>query len=234
MRSIPAAQKRTRFFFCRLPRHSLFDAIKNERESGSPAARPPLRQGPPGFPGALRLPAPGRMRSPRLGYPRFLNRVPAVPSNCSFPFSPDCAIILSAEETALRFLRAAAAAQFHKNGSLEPLLWNSAIVAMRISTGASQRSRGRCKVFGQFRPKTLHLCKAGNLESQGFQGFRLCSVRISIRGIPGGSIASTGYSSAARPAGLRIRISKEIPCAPRTGGVRDARPAHKNLPRFAR
>ena len=40
---------------------------------------------------------------------------------------------MSTEETALRFLRAAVAAQFHKNGSFEPLLWNSAIVAMRIS-----------------------------------------------------------------------------------------------------
>ena len=69
-------------------------------------------------------------------------------------------IIMSTEETALRFLRAAVAAQFHKNGSFEPLLWNSAIVAMRISTGALWRSRGRCKVFGQFRPKTLHLNKA--------------------------------------------------------------------------
>ena len=49
------------------------------------------------------------------------------------------------------------------------------------STGAPRRSRGRCKGFGQFRPKTLHLNKAGNLESQGFQGFRLCSVRIKIR-----------------------------------------------------
>ena len=87
---------------------------------------------------------------------------------------------MSTEETALRFLRAAVAAQFHKNGSFEPLLWNSAIVAMRISTGAPRRSRGRYKVFGQFRPKTLHLNKAGNLESQGFQGFRLCSVRITI------------------------------------------------------
>ena len=81
----------------------------------------------------------------------------------------------------MRFIRAAVAAQFHKNGSFEPLLWNLAIVSMRISTGAPQRSRGRCKVFGQFRPKTLHLNKAGNLESQGFQGFRLCSVRIKIR-----------------------------------------------------
>ena len=35
--------------------------------------------------------------------------------------------------------------------------------------------------FGQSRPKTLHLNKAGNLESLGFQGFRLCSVRIKIR-----------------------------------------------------
>ena len=88
------------------------------------------------------------------------------------------AIIMPTEETALRFLRAAVAAQLHKNGSFEPLLWNSAIVAMRISTGAPRRYSGRCKVFGQFRPKPLHLSKAGNLESQGFQGFRLCSVRI--------------------------------------------------------
>ena len=88
---------------------------------------------------------------------------------------------MSAEETALRFLRAAVAAQLHKNASFAPLLWNLAIVSMRISTGAPRRSRGRCKVFGQFRPKTLHLSKAGNLESQGFQGFRLCSVRIKIR-----------------------------------------------------
>ena len=70
------------------------------------------------------------------------------------------AIIMPTEETALRFLRAAVAAQFHKNGSFEPLLWNLAIVAMRISTGAPQRSRGRCKVFEQFRQKALHLNKA--------------------------------------------------------------------------
>ena len=88
---------------------------------------------------------------------------------------------MSADGTALRFLRAAVAAQSHKNGSFEPLLWNCAIVAMRISTGAPRRSRGRCKGLGQFRPKTLHLSKAGNLESLGFQGFRLCSVRIKIR-----------------------------------------------------
>ena len=31
---------------------------------------------------------------------------------------------------------------------------------MRISTGALRRSSGRCKVFGQFSPKTLHLDKA--------------------------------------------------------------------------
>ena len=54
---------------------------------------------------------------------------------------------MSAEETALRFLRAAAA-QFHKNGAFAPLLWNSAIAAMRISTGAPQRSRGRRKACG--------------------------------------------------------------------------------------
>ena len=79
-----------------------------------------------------------------------------------FPLLPpeSCANIMSTEETALRFLCAAVAAQFHKNGSFEPLLWNAAIVAMRISAGAPQRSRGRCKVFGQFRPKTLHLNKA--------------------------------------------------------------------------
>ena len=67
---------------------------------------------------------------------------------------------MSTEETALWFLRGAVAAQFHKNGCSEPFLWNSAIVAMRISTGAPQHSRGRCKVFRQFRPKTLHLNKA--------------------------------------------------------------------------
>ena len=60
------------------------------------------------------------------------------------------AIIMPTEETALRFLRAAVAARFHKNGSFEPLLWNSAIAAMRISTGAPQRSRGRCKVLDNF------------------------------------------------------------------------------------
>ena len=54
-----------------------------------------------------------------------------------FPFI-GCTI-LSAEETALRFLRAAVAAQFHKNGSFEPLLWNSAIAAMRISIGKTVR-----------------------------------------------------------------------------------------------
>ena len=67
---------------------------------------------------------------------------------------------MSTEETALRFLRAAAAAQFHETGSFAPLLWNSAIAAMRISTGAPQRSRGNTQGFGQFRPNTLHLNKA--------------------------------------------------------------------------
>ena len=60
------------------------------------------------------------------------------------------AIIMPTEETALRFPRTAVAARFHKNGSFEPLLWNSAIAAMRISTGAPQRSRGRCKVLDNF------------------------------------------------------------------------------------
>ena len=83
---------------------------------------------------------------------------------------------MSTEETALRFLPAVAA-QFHKNGCSEPFLWNSAIVAMRISTGAPRHSRGRCKVFGQFRPKTLHRDKAASL---GFQGLQLCSLRIII------------------------------------------------------
>ena len=40
--------------------------------------------------------------------------------------------MMSAEETALRFLRAAGAAQLHKSGSFERLLWNSAIAAMRL------------------------------------------------------------------------------------------------------
>ena len=85
---------------------------------------------------------------------------------------------MPAEETALRFIRAAVAAQSHKNGSFDPFLWTSAIVTMRIPTGAPQHSRGRCKVFGQFRPKTLHRNKAASL---GFQGLQLCSVRIKIR-----------------------------------------------------
>ena len=68
--------------------------------------------------------------------------------------------ILSTEEAPLRVLRAAGDAHFRSNGSFEPLLWTSAIVAMRISTGAPQRSRGRCKVFEQFRQKALHLNKA--------------------------------------------------------------------------
>ena len=50
--------------------------------------------------------------------------------HCCLPLLTE-GMILSTEETALRFLPAAVAAQFHKNGCFEPFLWNSAIVAMR-------------------------------------------------------------------------------------------------------
>ena len=107
----------------------------------------------------LLQPAVRGRESPGLRRPpgRRRGKAPKI-AEAGFPLHPSgkYPIIMSTEETALRFLRAAVAAQFHKNGSFEPLLWNSAIVAMRISTGAPQRSRGRCKVFGQFRPKTLH------------------------------------------------------------------------------
>ena len=63
-------------------------------------------------------------------------------------FYRNFAIIMSAEETASRFLPAAVAAQFHKSGFFEPFLWNSAIAAMRISTEAPRLSRGRRRVFG--------------------------------------------------------------------------------------
>ena len=43
---------------------------------------------------------------------------------------------MSAESTTNRFIPAAAAAQVRKNGSKGPFLWNSDIVAMRISIGA--------------------------------------------------------------------------------------------------
>ena len=59
-------------------------------------------------------------------------------------------MIIFMEETVLRFLPAAVAAQFHKNGCFEPFLWNSAIVTMRISTGAPRHSRGRRKVLDNF------------------------------------------------------------------------------------
>ena len=48
--------------------------------------------------------------------------------------------ILSTEEAPLRVLRAAGDAHFRSNGSFEPLLRASAIAALRISAGASQRS----------------------------------------------------------------------------------------------
>jgi len=65
-----------------------------------------------------------------------------------------------AESTALRLIRAAYAAQFHKNGSFRPFLWNSDIVTMRISIDAARRVNGRCRVFAQICAKTLHLNKA--------------------------------------------------------------------------
>ena len=123
------------------------------------------------YPIAFALPSWDRPAAPPCRPPRSWNFLPNPGQRgtggfrCFFflphwTFPRGRAMILSADETALRFLRAAAAAQFHQNGSFAPLLWNSAIVAMRISTGAPRRSRGRCKVFGQFRPKTLHLNKA--------------------------------------------------------------------------
>ena len=48
-------------------------------------------------------------------------------------------IIMSAESTAKVFIRAADAAQFHKNGAMERGLWHSAIVAMCISPGTPLR-----------------------------------------------------------------------------------------------
>ena len=74
--------------------------------------------------------------------------------------------IMSTEETALRFLRAAVAAQFHKNGSFEPLLWNAAIVVMRISTGGLRRSRGRCKVLDNF---VQNPCTGTKLQALAFK-----------------------------------------------------------------
>ena len=47
-----------------------------------------------------------------------------------------------------------------KNGSKEPFLYNSAIVAMRIFVGALRHTNERCKVFRGSRPKTLHLNRA--------------------------------------------------------------------------
>ena len=73
---------------------------------------------------------------------------------------------MSAEATALRFLRAAVAAQFHKNGCSEPFLWNSAIVAMRISTGAPQHSRGKRRVLDNFVQKP---CTGTKLQALAFK-----------------------------------------------------------------
>ena len=56
--------------------------------------------------------------------------------------------ILPAESAASRFLPAAAA-QFQKNGSSEPLFRDAAIAAMGLSTGAPQRSRGKAQGFGR-------------------------------------------------------------------------------------
>ena len=74
---------------------------------------------------------------------------PRMIAEAGLPLHPSgkCPIIMTAEETALRFLPAAMPAQFHKNGSKEPFLWNPVIVTMRISTGAPLRSRRGCKAL---------------------------------------------------------------------------------------
>ena len=67
---------------------------------------------------------------------------------------------MSAEETENRFLRAAAAAQFHKSGSFEPILWNSVIVTMRLSAGALKRAAERARGLDKIAQTPLHLHKA--------------------------------------------------------------------------
>ena len=57
---------------------------------------------------------------------------------------------------------------------------------MRISAGALLRASGRGKDFGYLSPKPCARATPIRLESQGFQGIRLCSVRSMITGFAAG------------------------------------------------
>lgn len=61
---------------------------------------------------------------------------------------------MSGESTALRFVHAAVAAEFHKTDLLKPFLWNLAIVTMGISIGVEGHTDGRRKVFAKIEQKS--------------------------------------------------------------------------------
>ena len=56
-------------------------------------------------------------------------------------------IIISIEQVAIATCSDGIAAEFHNNGSFEPLLWNSDIIAMCIFIGTSQCANEMCRIF---------------------------------------------------------------------------------------
>ena len=113
-------------------------------------------------------------------------------------------ILMSTEETALRFIRAAVAAQFHKNGCFEPFLWNSAIVTVRISTGAPQHSRS-VRIISRLRA-------AGRLISAGNRPSGLRRPALRSRMLSGKTDRPPCQDSAwgSCPAGRKGRISASL------------------------
>ena len=79
------------------------------------------------------------------------------------------AIIMPTEETALRFLRAAVAARFHKNGSFEPLLWNSAICCHADFHGSAATLPWKVDGFGTVSSKNLTLEQSLTLQAKAFK-----------------------------------------------------------------
>ena len=65
-------------------------------------------------------------------------------------------IIVSIEQVAIASCSDGIAAEFHNNGSFEPLLWNSDIIAMCIFIGTSQSANEMCRVFAVKPRKALH------------------------------------------------------------------------------
>ena len=79
----------------------------------------------------------------------------------SFAWDDDylCLCIISAEQTAFRFIHASTAAQFHKNGFSNRFLWRLVTDAMHSSVGSASRANRKCKDFEPICAKTLHLNK---------------------------------------------------------------------------